>query len=297
MTDLYPFKSPEAKQEYLRINEQRSKDWPIPYTSFYANTSYGITYVRVSGSKNLPPLVLLPGKGGNSLMWYKNIELLSQKYRTYAVDPIFESGLSTYTKRMKESDDYIDWLDQLFTSLNLGNKINLLGLSYGGWLSSQYAVKHPERVKKLVLIAPAATIIPITSQFYIRGFLMTILPFRYFKESFFKWLFPEIVKWGDEGKEFIKKMVDLDIEDSKFFKSIPVVTMPTVLSDSELKSIKPPVLFVVGENEKIYSAQIAVQRIKNIAPNIKTEIIPNASHDLLFSQPKLVNKAVINFLK
>jgi pimeloyl-ACP methyl ester carboxylesterase len=297
MTDFHPFKSPKAKQEYLRINEQRSKFWPIPYESLYANTSYGITHVRVSGSKNLPPLVLLPGKGGNSLMWYKNIESLSQKYRTYTVDPIFEFGLSSYTKNMKKSDEYIDWLDQLFDALNLGNQINLMGLSYGGWLTSQYTIKHPERLRKVVLIAPAATIIQIKPEFYIRGFLMTILPFRYLKESFFSWLFAEIANRGEAGKVFIKKTVDLDDEDSKLFKSMPVVIMPTVLSDTELKSIKIPVLFVVGENEKIYSAQDAVQRIKNIAPNIKTEIIPKASHDLIFSQPELVNKTVINFLK
>ena len=63
------------------------------------------------------------------------------------------------------------------------------------------------------------------------------------------------------------------------------------------KIIKNPDEFVVGENEKINSAQEAVQRIKNIAPIIKTEIIPDAGHGLIFAQPELVNKVTVEFLK
>jgi hypothetical protein len=40
---------------------------------------------------------------------------------------------------------------------------------------------------------------------------------------------------------------------------------------------------------KIYSAHSAVKRLKTVAPQIKTEIIPNAGHDLLWVQTDLVN--------
>lgn len=71
---------------------------------------------------------------------------------------------------------------------------------------------------------------------------------------------------------------------------------PTVLSDEELRSFKIPVLFLVGENEVIYNADKAVQRIKTNAPMINTELIRNASHDLTISQTKIVNEKVISFL-
>ena len=72
---------------------------------------------------------------------------------------------------------------------------------------------------------------------------------------------------------------------------------PTVLSDDELRSIKVPTLFLVGENEKIYSARKAVGRLNAVAPQIKTEIIPDAGHDLTILQAELVNEKVIEFLK
>ena len=65
----------------------------------------------------------------------------------------------------------------------------------------------------------------------------------------------------------------------------------------ELKSIKVPTLYLVGEHEKIYSAQKAIQRLHKVAPHINTEIIPNAGHDLTIVQAEMVNTKVLEFLK
>lgn len=72
---------------------------------------------------------------------------------------------------------------------------------------------------------------------------------------------------------------------------------PTVLTDAELRSIGVPALFLVGENEKIYSAQEAVERLNEVAPQIETDIIPDAGHDLTLVQADLVNRIVLAFLK
>jgi pimeloyl-ACP methyl ester carboxylesterase len=58
-----------------------------------------------------------------------------------------------------------------------------------------------------------------------------------------------------------------------------------------------PTLYLVGENEKLYSAQKAVQRLHKAAPQIEAEIIPKAGHDLTFVQAELVNRKVVEFLE
>lgn len=58
-----------------------------------------------------------------------------------------------------------------------------------------------------------------------------------------------------------------------------------------------PTLYLVGEHEKIYSAQKAVQRLHKAAPQIKTEVIPDAGHDVTFVQTEIVNTKVLEFLK
>jgi pimeloyl-ACP methyl ester carboxylesterase len=72
---------------------------------------------------------------------------------------------------------------------------------------------------------------------------------------------------------------------------------PTILTDAEWQHIKAPTLYLVGENEKLYSAQKAVQRLHKAAAQIEAEVIPKAGHDLTFVQAELVNRKVVKFLE
>jgi hypothetical protein len=68
------------------------------------------------------------------------------------------------------------------------------------------------------------------------------------------------------------------------------------LDDKAWQSFDVPCLFLVGENEKIYSAQAAVRRLHRVAPQVGAEIIPNAGHDLTMVQADLVVRKVLEFL-
>ncbi len=70
---------------------------------------------------------------------------------------------------------------------------------------------------------------------------------------------------------------------------------PAVLESQELKNIKTPALFLVGENEKLYSAQEALTRLNDVAPQIEAEIISGAGHNLLFVQNELVVNKLLSF--
>ena len=70
--------------------------------------------------------------------------------------------------------------------------------------------------------------------------------------------------------------------------SLPRPPWPTVIDDEGWRRFRVPCLFLVGENEKIYSARAAVRRLNRVAPQVRTEIIPGAGHDLPMVQPELV---------
>jgi pimeloyl-ACP methyl ester carboxylesterase len=288
----HPFKSNDSKEKYLRLYDQMAKNWPVNSESARIDTSYGKTFVRISGPVDAPPLVLLHGMGSNSLMWLLSIEALSKDYRTYAIDDIYGNGRSIYTKAINDSDDFVKWLDELFNALKLENNINLIGMSYGGWQASQYALHFQHRLKKIILLAPAATVLPVSVEFGIRA-LFTLLPVRYFTKSLMNWVMEDLAK---KDKETMERVVEGLFMASKCFKSKRSPN-PTVLDDSELKSIRVPLLYLVGENEKIYSAPKAIERLNNVAPQIKTEVIPNAGHDLISVQAEMVNGKVLEFLK
>jgi pimeloyl-ACP methyl ester carboxylesterase len=292
MPAYHPFRSAEAKAEYLADYDMRAERWPVASESRTVATFHGQTFVRISGPGDAPPLVLLPGASGNSLTWMPNIRALSERYQTYAVDNIYDYGRSVYTRPIESPADLVSWLDELFSALELGDSINLVGISYGGWLASVYALRFPNRLNKVVLLAPGGAVLPVRREFWVR-IILSRLPHPYFAKSFMSWLL------GGES-EISPLLVEraanhLWLARRCFKRRRPV--MATVLEDDDLRSIKVPTLVLVGENERLYSAQEAVQRLNRVAPHIKTEIIPNAGHDLTFVQAEMVNSKILEFLK
>jgi pimeloyl-ACP methyl ester carboxylesterase len=294
----HPFRSAEAKTAYLTYYDEAARDWPVASEDRTTDTSYGQTFVRISGPVDSPPLVLLPGAGSCSLMWMQNIEALSARHRTYAVDSLIHTGCvgrSVYTRPITGPEDAVTWLDELFDTLGLGDDINLMGGSYGGWLVSQYVLHAPDRLGKVVLVAPAGTVLPFRGAYLFRSMLINLSPRRSTYIRYFRWVFKDLAR---VNPKMIEALADDFLMSVQSFEPVNPKEMPllTALSYEELKSIKVPTLFLVGENEVLYSAQKAVQRFNEVAPEILTEIIPNAGHDLLLVQTGMVNQKVTTFL-
>ena len=292
--EYHPFRSAEAGERYLARYDERAAKWPVPSESRVVETSWGQTFVRVSGPADARPLVLLPSTGASSLMWMPNIEDLSESFRVYAVDQVYDYGRSVYTKPFKSPDDIVNWLDELFTALELGNDVNLAGLSYGGWITSQYALAHPDRLDRAVLLAPVATVFPLPGEWAWRAGL-ALIPHRTFLWRMTEWLFEDLVNTDDSGRRLAEELTDDAFLAMRCFRfKMPV--HPTVLSDEELRGIEVPVLFLVGENEKLYAAEDAVERMGRLVPWVETEIIPGAGHDLTILKAERVNRRMVQFL-
>lgn len=55
-------------------------------------------------------------------------------------------------------------------------------------------------------------------------------------------------------------------------------------------------IYMVGENEKVYSVQKALKRIHRIAPRIKTVLAPGAGHDMPGAHPEFIMEKILEFL-
>ena len=292
MTAFYPYRSAVAKETYRSFYDSRSaNEWPIHSENRMVATSFGQTFVRISGPDGASPLVLLPGMTATSLLWTPNIRAFSEAYRTFAIDPIGDVGRSECSRPLRCLSDHIVWLDELFNELGLGDAVNMVGLSHGGWLTCQFALSFPKRVHKMVLLAPAATVQPFSLEFLIRGTLGATRR-RYFVRAVVHWLFADLVLQDPIRAE---AAVDGMLRTFHCMQLRRVIT-PTVLKDHELRSLRIPTLFIVGENEKIYAARKAVLRLQKVAPQIMAEIIPGAGHDFTIVQANMVNRKVLDFL-
>lgn len=293
-SSYHPFKSEKAREKFLTYYDQRSELWPVQAETKFVETSYGQTFVRISGPEDAEPLILLHGVSGNSLQWLSNIEALSEKYRVYAVDIIGDNGRSVYRKELKDASDYTTWLEEFFTELKLDKPLNMVGLSYGGWIASQYVLEYPKKINKLVLIAPVGTVQQLSAKWAVRAITVAI-PLKYFTKNFMYWLAADTVESGDIGKRLIDEHIDEAYLSVRSFQSRKMVT-PTLLSDEELGNLSIPTLFIVGENEKIFSAEEALTRLRTFALQIETRLVPNAGHDVTMVQAETVNTEILNFL-
>ena len=292
----HPFRSLDARDRFLKYYDNRAKLWPVDSETKMIQTSYGKTFVRISGPKDAQALVLLHGDTENSNSWLPQIETFSEKYRTYAIDNIFDNGRSIYSAPLKSPDDFVNWLDELFNELNLEDNINLVGFSYGGWVTSIYAHSYPNRLNKLILITPSGTVLSPRIEYLIRGMLTYFIPNRFFCESLVNWERAGLLEKGDTGRVVIDQMVEELLLAKQCFKQRGFVA-PTVLSDEDWQNLKMPILFLVGEKEVLYSSQKAVQRLNMVVPQVQTEFVPNARHDITHSQAELINKKIMDFLQ
>lgn len=291
----HPFRSERARDEYQALYAERAKAWPVSGEERLVETPSGQTFVRISGDPGSPPLVLLPGARGTSLTWIPNISALSARYRTFALDTINDIGLSVRHKPMSSAEEMRVWLAEVLALLVPEGRFSLVGLSNGGWLASQYALHYPERLRKLVLLAPSMTVLTVSPGLILRG-LLTQLPLPGMRRQLYYWLLQDSVRSGAAGKASVDEAVADWATAERCFSPLPLV-MATVMSDQELQNFRVPCLVLVGEHEKIYPPGKVMQRLARLAPQIQAEIIPGAGHDLWVVQAGLVTQKILDFLE
>jgi pimeloyl-ACP methyl ester carboxylesterase len=77
-------------------------------------------------------------------------------------------GRSKPLKAHSDRTEYADWLTEVLDALTI-EKANMVGYSFGGFFTACCALEKPERIRKLVLLAPAATILPFSREWHLKG--------------------------------------------------------------------------------------------------------------------------------
>ena len=293
MSDFYPFRSPEARERYLTFYEKQVARWPVPSETRTVRTDDGETFVRTSGPADGPPLVLLPAGRTPATCWIPLIEELSRDFRVYAVDAIYDDGRSVSSRPIKSTEDATGWLDRLFDALALDEGITLMGISFGAWLASEYLLRAPERLAKVAWISPAGVVLPMSGEFIARS-MVCLIP----SERAFRWVTRWIMEDAarSEPEFFEEAIAEMALSEKCFKFRLWPGGGPRKLSDEELGSIAVPVLYVVGENERICDPRAARSRLSEVAPQIRTVMIPGAGHDAVWVQTEEVRRNVMEFL-
>lgn len=270
------YTSSEGKRLVLSAYETILQQWPIPYEIMKIPTSFGETAALVSGADDLPALILLHGSTSNSAMWIGDVEALSRHYRVFAVDIIGEPGFSAESRPEHKEDHYGIWLEEVMMHFNL-MRATVIGNSLGGWMALQLSKYRPNRIEALVLLAPSG-LAPARLSFVLKAVFLTLMG-----------------KWGTDKLNQIVYGQEKIPEEARQFGTLimkhfkPRIGSLPVLTDTELKKLRMPILYIGGEKDALLHTQDSANRLQQLLPHSVTRIVPNTGHVLINQQETYLN--------
>ena len=266
MADIYKSEAGRhaVEGQYRRFLER----WPVACEQRIVATCQGDTFVIVSGDPLAPPLVLFHGSGGNSASWMRDVATWVQHHRVYAVDMIGEPGLSAPSRPPLASSAYAEWLDDVWAGLGL-EKASVVGISLGGWLGLDFAIRRPNRVRSLSLISPSG----IGRQNYMLLLKVGVL------RLFGKWgLVKSLELVSGRTAALPKPMVDTLLVVFRHFR--PRMGRIPRFTDTDLAGLSMPVQVVVGSDDALLNSRETRERVERFVRNARVTYVENAGHIL-----------------
>lgn len=141
-------------------------------------------HLRDEGKRSGPVLLLIHGVCSSLHTWDGWVDLLKDHFRIIRFDiPGF--GLSGQIPSKNYTPEYsVELLDKALVTLGI-SKLSIAGNSLGGFIAWKYAVTHPDKVEKLILIDSVGFpqklpwLLKFSTNFFIRPFARIGMP-RYF---------------------------------------------------------------------------------------------------------------------
>jgi len=245
----------------------------------------GINY-KIAGKG--PALLILHGWGRGSDSWEAvQVRLAQQGYRVLVPDlPGF--GKTEAPKSVWGVKEYADFILQFAEMLRL-HRFILFGHSFGGQVAVWFAAAHPEKLEKLILVAPAAirkepgpreNVIKYVAK--AGSIALSLIPSEKI-QGFLRKVFSRIIGRSDylEAGEIKRKIMQKVIREdlSELFSHISTNT-----------------LLLWGEKDRPVPIEDAYV-IKRQLPNSSLKIIPGAGHRIHREAPEQVAAAVLLFLR
>jgi len=288
------FKSRYAQRSYLRAYDIALKGlWGVPYDEKDIKTIYGNAHVIISGPANAKPLVLLHGMNASSTMWYPNIKDFSKTYRVYCIDFILEPGKSLSHGQIESTEDIVKWYDEVFDQLKINN-FSIVGASRGGWLALHLKFHAKHHITKLALLSPAQTFSWIKPK---RQVLANIFFTMYPRRPHLRKVMKTLTFNVDQISQLYYNQYFIAVAKTKTkTKANKSLLSMKPFSEDELKSLKIPVLVLIGEHD-IINGKDGLQKAKDFIPNVQAEVVEETSHFLSFDRPEVIDKKVLDFLE
>jgi pimeloyl-ACP methyl ester carboxylesterase len=262
--------SPAAEAFFSAYDRVLAK-WPLPIDTIDVESDYGTTRINASGPAEGSPVVLLPGGGATSTVWFANIAALARGHRVFAIDPIGEPGRSVVgEKPIRAVDDLMSWLDQILDTLEV-TRTSVIGHGYGAKVALDYALHRPKRVGRLVLLDPPSCFAGMRLAYLLHAVPILVRPTRTRMRS--------LIRWETQNAPIDADWLDLTERGTDFPSSRPVV--PRRPKKDRWATLSADVTVVFAGESRVHNSSRIAHAVGEVLPNAHTVVLPGCSHHML----------------
>jgi pimeloyl-ACP methyl ester carboxylesterase len=236
-----------------------------------------------------PAIVFAHGMGGNHLSWWQQVPHFCDRFTCVTFDHR-GFGRSVDTSGSRTGAAFVDDLRALLDHLGLP-RVNLVAQSMGGWTCLGFAIRHPERVDRLVLCDTPG------------GLLTPEIGAAWSNKEATAVTLPEGVHPAAGGRMYQEQpalhFLYTQISDLNPVRTLAemgeIIRAAGTVTPDAVASLTQPVLFVIGEEDIVIPPR-ALELAAGHFKGARIESVPRAGHSVYFERPARFNEIVDNFL-
>lgn len=237
--------------------------------------------------------MFIHGAGASHDMWKPQVEHFSKTFNVVTYDvrghQKSEGSDDIYTCELFAKD-----LHLLIDRLGIQDPV-IIGLSLGGMIAQEYAVKHHSNLKGLVLADTAVASALTRSDRLLKAaypkWLVKWTIRRMSDERYANWSF-KYFDMDEEVRDYLKQE-QLKLSKEELLKITDAIYSFKILP---LETIEVPTLVVLGENERKAVFPHA-DKMMELIKNSRKVIIPGAGHASNLENPEVFNRELEDFLR
>lgn len=246
------------------------------------------------GKRNL---LLVHGNLAGAVWWKKILSMLPFSYRAYALD-LPGHGETPETHKRHTMEYLCEFLYDFVFSLNSSPKVAkgllpdnffLVGHSMGGGVAQLFAIRHPQMVKKLVIVNSMSMEGFHGLYNYGREKLQTIMESKLILEKALT-----AVLGCTTDSQFTKEILETAMSASKQVFLEQPVTMHEANWSKYIHLLTAPTLCVHGEHDVFVPIEGAI-KTSNAIKNCSFRIMKDTNHSPMVEKPEEFSKLIFDF--
>ena len=242
-------------------------------------------------------LLLVHGWNASSAMWALNLRNLSSGHRVIAVDLPGHGGSGLPEGFVPDLAGYAAFVEDFRRALFLP-RMDVVGHSMGGCISLLYALGHPSRVSRLVLMDTPADrkSIHLLARLGSPGpgaWLFDHMRGHRFRAFMFERALAHPEKLpGEVLEENLRLSAGIP---SHVFKATTKAVRRVSINPDAIAALDLPVLLIWGEKDKTIRVKEG-RRLRELLPRANLALVPEAAHSPQLDNPRLVEQLILTYL-